>query len=104
VRLLLTRWCVHLCVAVQGPSAFKYRRDNEPDRRESRRRVADHTFIDLELLEAFHLLSAVLLEVPNVALADYDNRRHARLSYNFHKMTEERDRCDGGGLRPRCCR
>jgi hypothetical protein len=46
----------------------------------------------------------VLLEVPNVALADYDNRRHARLSYNFHKMTEERDRCDGGGLRPRCCR
>ncbi len=38
------------------------------------------------LCVALQVLSAVLLEVPNVALAAYDNRVHDMLSLSFHKV------------------
>ena len=77
--------------SLSSPKGF-IKRDPEAEKRERRRRVPQHTFINLELLEACQVLSAILLEVPNVALADYDNRIHDMLSLSFHKVGHARRR------------
>ena len=63
----------------------------EQEKAEKRRQVPYHQHINMDLLEACHLISAMLLEVPNMAEADAgSSRRYARtMSRNFRKLVDQ---------------
>lgn len=64
----------------------------EQEKAEKRRLVPNHQHIDLDMLEACHLISAMLLEVPNLAgSAERENghRRHRVISRTFRKYYDQ---------------
>eukprot|EP01016_Furgasonia_blochmanni_P011697 TRINITY_DN1540_c0_g1_i1.p1 TRINITY_DN1540_c0_g1~~TRINITY_DN1540_c0_g1_i1.p1 ORF type:complete len:871 (-),score=366.55 TRINITY_DN1540_c0_g1_i1:74-2686(-) len=58
-----------------------------PDKDEKRRLVPYHMHIDTDMLEAVHLTSAMLLEIPNLAADPNDNQKKV-ISKNFRKLLE----------------
>ena len=79
----------------QGVSTGRFNdKSPEQEKAEKRRQIPYHQHINLDLLEACHLISAMMLEVPNMAAAGADeNARRARvISRTFRKYHDIYDR------------
>ncbi len=76
----------------QGSSQKYGKVDFEREKAEKRRRVPAHMFINVDQLEACHLVCSMLLEVPVLAACQYDSKPRTRLSQQYYKLMEERDR------------
>jgi translation initiation factor 3 subunit C len=68
----------------------------EQEKAEKRRQVPYHQHINLDLLEACHLISAMLLEIPNMAAASvggdaFSGRRSRTISRTFRKYFDMYD-------------
>ena len=100
-------WDAHTCLSdicsgrarellAQGVSMGRfYDKTPEQEKAEKRRQIPYHQHINLDLLEACHLISAMILEVPNMAAAgtDESNSRRTRvLSRTFRKYHDIYDR------------
>lgn len=66
-------------------------RDPEQERLERRRQVPYHMHINLDLLETCHLVSAMLLEVPNMVNTRVSDRKRV-VSKAFRKLLEFHER------------
>lgn len=92
-------WEAHQCLTeicsgkvrellAQGMSLGRFSdKTPEEEKAEKRRQVPYHQHINLDLLEACHLISAMLLEIPNIAAASAlgDLRRSRPISRTFRK-------------------
>ena len=99
-------WDAHQCLQdicsgrvrellAQGVSTGRFSdKTPEQEKAEKRRQVPYHQHINLDLLEACHLISAMFLEVPNMAAqgADENNRRTRVISRTFRKYHDIYDR------------
>jgi translation initiation factor 3 subunit C len=76
----------------QGVSMNRWQeRDLEEEEQHRRRQYPYHQHLNLDALEAVHLLAAMLLEVPNLALHGTANKRRI-LSRLFRRMWEHHQR------------
>jgi len=99
-------WDAHQCLTeicsgrvrellAQGVSTGRFAGDKsaEEEKAEKRRQIPYHQHINLELIEACHLISAMLLEVPNMAAAgDEAGRKTKIISRVFRKHNDIYDR------------
>lgn len=100
-------WDAHQCLSdvcsgrvrellAQGVTTGRYAGDKtvEEEKAEKRRQIPYHLHINIDLLEACHLISAMLLEVPNMAATgDKASSRKTRiLSRQFRKHVESFNR------------
>jgi translation initiation factor 3 subunit C len=81
----------------QGVSSGRFNdKSADQEKAEKRRQVPYHQHINMDLLEACHLISAMLLEVPNMAAntveGDVSNNRRTRvISRTFRKFHDQYD-------------
>ena len=97
-------WDAHQCLSdicsgrvrellAQGVSTGRFSdKSPEQEKAEKRRQIPYHQHINLELLDACHLISAMFLEVPNMASAGDNDRRGRVLSRTFRKYHDIYDR------------
>mmetsp|Transcript_24390 Transcript_24390/g.30011 ORF Transcript_24390/g.30011 Transcript_24390/m.30011 type:complete len:974 (+) Transcript_24390:103-3024(+) len=97
-------WDAHQCLSdicsgrvrellAQGVTTGRYAGDKsiEEEKAEKRRQIPYHQHINIDLLEACHLISAMLLEVPNMAAAGdgaASSRKRRIFSRQFRKHVE----------------